>query len=540
MFPTLNLFQRLPCPDRPNCTRLNCLFSHNPEVVFPPTTPIPVPKASGSKSNNAAPSSSLTKATSIPVASSSRVGLPATAIPAKRPIRSPSPSRTAGTSSLSRSNEPPQKLRKVGTTARPAAVPTATHTSSGVPILRVNAAQSTIALPTRQKMLQTVYEHFVVLYKNILPQYPSLASEHALKQEEEVYKNSTKLTYRNAVISSLASLKRRPFPDSISHPSVGTQSEVIAKEEDRKKMESLRLTSSHLEAYVLSMDQMKTWGYIVEIPEGVGGDRPSEEGSIKKCERCKQPFKVKRREEADECIYHWGKAFSRTENGERRRMYSCCSRSMDDDGCERGPHVFYESDPEDLHRRHAFSFTRTHSSTDTALEVVALDCEMIYSTGGMRVARVSVVDSMGAEIFDELVRMDDGVEVIDFNTRFSGITPESYATAVLPLASIRRSLDAFISSKTIVIGHALENDLKTLRMIHHRCVDTAVMFPHKAGAPYRRALRDLVKEHLGKTIQRGGGTVGHSSVEDSIATLDLVRWRILNGPKPTPIPKPIA
>lgn len=52
-------------------------------------------------------------------------------------------------------------------------------------------------------------------------------------------------------------------------------------------------------------------------------------------------------------------------------------------------------------------------------------------------------------------------------------------------------MDAFISSETIIIGHALENDLKTLRMIHHRCVDTAVLFPHPAGAPYRRALQAL-------------------------------------------------
>jgi RNA exonuclease 1 len=40
-----------------------------------------------------------------------------------------------------------------------------------------------------------------------------------------------------------------------------------------------------------------------------------------------------------------------------------------------------------------------------------LDCEMVYTTGGMRVARVSVVDGSGVEVFDELVRMDDGVEV---------------------------------------------------------------------------------------------------------------------------------
>lgn len=79
----------------------------------------------------------------------------------------------------------------------------------------------------------------------------------------------------------------------------------------------------------------------------------------------------------------------------------------------------------------------------------------------------------------------------DFNTRFSGITAEAYATAVLQLTAIRASLDSLINSNTIIIGHALDNDLKTLRMIHHRCVDTVAIFPHAGGAPYRRALRHL-------------------------------------------------
>lgn len=182
--------------------------------------------------------------------------------------------------------------------------------------------------------------------------------------------------------------------------------------------------------------------------------------------------------------------------------------------------MFYESNAEDLHRRHAFTHTRSPTdsqdagpSSDTALDVVALDCEMIYTTGGMRVARVSVIDSAGKEIFDEYVQMDEGVEVMcvpppsltiraacvltpartasDLNTRFSGITDETLASALMPLATIRRSMDAFINAHTIIIGHALENDLKTLRMIHHRCVDTAVLFPHPAGPPYRRALRAL-------------------------------------------------
>lgn len=49
-------------------------------------------------------------------------------------------------------------------------------------------------------MIKNLFEHFVVLYEAILPLYPSLASEHALRQEEEVYKKATKLTYRNVCV----------------------------------------------------------------------------------------------------------------------------------------------------------------------------------------------------------------------------------------------------------------------------------------------------------------------------------------------------
>ncbi|KAH9938182.1 ribonuclease H-like protein [Fomitopsis serialis] len=516
MFPTKGLFAALPCPDRPACRRSVCLFSHAPDAreSFSVHIPVDAPKEA-------------------PVASSAAVQ-PKTAmsVPAKRPI----PSAAAGTSTP----EPPRKLQRTGPTKRPVAVPTATHTASGVPLIRVPPAQSQVAIPVRQAMLQQLFQHYLILYENILAQNPTLASEHALRQEEEVYQKSNKLTYRNAVISSIVTLKQRQKPNGASHPSVGTEGDLARRAEERKKLNALRLTAKQLEPYVLSLDQLRKWGHIVDIPASEGGSRPSEEGSVKTCDRCSTAFKVKRREEAsmDECVYHWGKAFSTKTNGEKRRLFTCCSRPSDSEGCQRGPHVFYETSAEDLHVRHPFSYTRGsgppdevredgHSTqadieADTTLDIVALDCEMVYTTGGMRVARVSVVDSTGKEVFDELVKMDDGVDVIDYNTRFSGITAEAHAAALLPLTAIRRSLDALISSK---------------RMVHHRCIDTVVLFPHQAGPPYRRALRALVKEHLGQTIQEGGGTVGHSSVEDSVATLDLVRWHVLNRPHQRPNPQ---
>jgi RNA exonuclease 1 len=74
--------------------------------------------------------------------------------------------------------------------------------------------------------------------------------------------------------------------------------------------------------------------------------------------------------------------------------------------------VFYESKVEDLHARYPFSPLQAGTDTSTALDVAAIDCEMIYTTGGLRVARVSVVDGSGQEVYDQLVRMDQGVEVM--------------------------------------------------------------------------------------------------------------------------------
>lgn len=58
---------------------------------------------------------------------------------------------------------------------------------------------------------------------------------------------------------------------------------------------------------------------------------------------------------------------------------------------------------------------------------------MIYTTGGMRVARVSVVDSTGKEIFDEFVRMDDGVEVmfVKFSLTLDINSPSVVVTSIL-------------------------------------------------------------------------------------------------------------
>ena len=44
----------------------------------------------------------------------------------------------------------------------------------------------------------------------------------------------------------------------------------------------------------------------------------------------------------------------------------------------------------------------------------------------------------------------------------------------------------------------------TLQVYHDRVVDTSVVFPHRQGPPYKRALKTLMAEILQRIIQEDG------------------------------------
>ena len=42
------------------------------------------------------------------------------------------------------------------------------------------------------------------------------------------------------------------------------------------------------------------------------------------------------------------------------------------------------------------------------------------------------------------------------------------------------------------------------QLIHSKVVDTSIVFPHRLGPPYKRALRNLMADYLKKIIQDSG------------------------------------
>jgi RNA exonuclease 1 len=70
----------------------------------------------------------------------------------------------------------------------------------------------------------------------------------------------------------------------------------------------------------------------------------------------------------------------------------------------------------------------------------------------------------------------------------------------------------------------LESDLKALRLVHKRVVDTSIVFPHRLGPPMKRALRNLASDYLQKIIQED--IEGHDSKEDSSACMQLMLKKV--------------
>lgn len=159
----------------------------------------------------------------------------------------------------------------------------------------------------------------------------------------------------------------------------------------------------------------------------------------------------------------------------------------------------------------------------------ALDCEFCQSASGKVLTRVSVVNFQAEVVYDTYVKPAE--QITDYVTRYSGITEETLKNETTTLKDVQEKLLSIISSQDILIGHSLESDLNVMRIRHPRVIDTSIVYEHYRGPPFRNALKWLANNFLGRSIQEGEKSgKGHSSVEDLLACLDLVKLKLLKGP----------
>ena len=178
-------------------------------------------------------------------------------------------------------------------------------------------------------------------------------------------------------------------------------------------------------------------------------------------------------------------------------LWNCCDGSADSDGCQVAKaHV---TDTLDYNNMRGFVSTMDKNGSG---RVFALDCEMCNTTKGNELTRVTVIDFTGETCYESLVKPDS--PIIDYNTRFSGITEEDMEGVTTTIRDVQAHLLLKFEAKDILIGHSLESDMKALKMLHSTVVDTSVVFPHKMGPPFKRALKTIAAEQIQRIIQSGG------------------------------------
>ncbi|NWV81661.1 REXO1 exonuclease, partial [Dasyornis broadbenti] len=380
------------------------------------------------------------------------------------------------------------------------------------------------------------------------------AFDKALAEEKVAYERSTSRNiYLNVAVNTLKKL-RSLAPNSPASTNKTSNKKVVSHEAvlggklaaktsfTLNRSGSLRaedLTGAalyrRLKEYLMTEEQLKENGYPMPHPEKAGRavlftaeEKKVIDSSCRICCRCGTEYMVSASGSCirkEECVHHWGRLRKQRVPGGWETHYSCCSGAVGSPGCQVAKQHVHDGRKESLD-----GFVKTFEklpTTDGYPGIYALDCEMCYTKQGLELTRVTVINSELKVVYDTFVKPDS--KVVDYNTRFSGVTEEDLENTSITLRDVQAVLLNMFSADTILIGHSLESDLFALKLIHGTVVDTAIVFPHRLGLPYKRALRTLMADYLKRIIQ--DNVEGHDSSEDARACMELMVWKIKEDAK---------
>lgn len=172
-------------------------------------------------------------------------------------------------------------------------------------------------------------------------------------------------------------------------------------------------------------------------------------------------------------------------------------------------------------------FVRTDSASEVtdSSPLFGLDCEMCLTDGGSELTRVSLVDSTGACVLDQLVKPHNKIR--NYLTQFSGVTPQMLKPVKTTLSEVQATVRSLLPSDAVLVGHSLGNDLRALKMIHPHVIDTSLLYRREFGQRFK--LKVLAEKLLQKQIQTEDRR-GHDPQEDAVAALELAQYFISHGP----------
>ena len=135
------------------------------------------------------------------------------------------------------------------------------------------------------------------------------------------------------------------------------------------------------------------------------------------------------------------------------------------------------------------------------------------------------VDFLGKTVIDEYFT-PIGI-ILDYHTQFSGITQEILDSKALKGDNVIGAvelLSKIADSRTIIVGHSLENDLRAMKLIHERVIDTSLVYSADSKFPHKSSLARLYSKYIKKPFRVGNSA--HDSIEDARAALELAQYAL--------------
>lgn len=233
------------------------------------------------------------------------------------------------------------------------------------------------------------------------------------------------------------------------------------------------------------------------------------------CDRCEKRIPVdvngiQVKKEA--CQHHKGNFLRLSKAG--NRLYSCCP--IANPGCvEENSHLI--SKPLELPE----GYSKT-SEKKTFPGIYAIDAEMcdVSLAGGIlikEVVQLAIIDCVSSKVvYKEILRPED--PVYNANTFVHGLTRHQIESAEISVRECRQKFLELISSDSILVGHDIKSDLRALKIVHYKIIDTQHAFPHPLGGNNKMSLRQLLKEKLDLEID----SLLHDPEDDAYACMFLV------------------
>ena len=179
------------------------------------------------------------------------------------------------------------------------------------------------------------------------------------------------------------------------------------------------------------------------------------------CCRCGKIYGVTsagKHSRVEECHYHFGQVLSHKVLGGLERQYSCFEGVLGSPRCQVAK-LHVHDQKENLE-----GFVKTFVKfphPDRYHSVLAVNYEMCYTVKGLELTRVTVVDHSLQVVYDTFVKPD---EVIDYNTRFSGVVEDDLKNTKTSIHDVQAILLNLFSADTVLIGHSFEHSLYALKV----------------------------------------------------------------------------